>query len=54
MRSTGAGTLVGPPRRVLVPMVAKVRCGSVVLVHAILGRTRPDRLVGQKDQEQYE
>ena len=51
MRSTGAATLVGPARRVFVTVVAKVGRSCVILVHAILGSTRPNRLVGQQDQE---
>lgn len=54
MRSPRAATLVGPPRRVLVAMVAKVGRTCVILVHAILGSTRPNRLVGQQDEQHYD
>lgn len=54
MRDPGCGGFVRTRRVVLVPVVAEMRGPGVVLVHAILGRTRPDRLVWQQDQQQDE
>lgn len=54
MRRTGAATFIGPARRVLVAMVAKMGRRCVILMHAILGSTRPNRLVGQQDEQHYD